>query len=96
MNKKKLFYQSFLQLTSEDDVKRYLRDLLTMPEINEFAERLYVANLLNEGETYINITGKSSMSSTTIARVSKWLKNGRNGYKLVLKRLHHQSIATRL
>jgi TrpR-related protein YerC/YecD len=97
MNKKQLFYQSFLQLKTEDEVKRYLRDLLTIPEINEFAERLYVADMLKSGNTYENIARKTSMSSTTIARVSKWLKNGRDGYSLVLNRLHHhQSSVPRL
>lgn len=97
MNKKKLFYQSFLQLKTEDEAKRYLRDLLTIPEIDEFAERLYVANLLRDGETYERISARTAMSSTTIARVSKWLKNGRRGYSLVLGRLHHdQSLLSRL
>lgn len=97
MNKKKQFYQSFLQLQTEDEVRRYLRDLLSMPEINEFAGRLYVAKMLADKLTYIEIAKKTSMSSTTIARVSKWLKNGRNGYKLILARLHHhQSLDPRL
>ena len=97
MNKKKLFYQSFLQLKTEDEVKRYLRDLLTPQEINEFTERLTVANMLNSRVTYAQITKQTSVSSTTIARINKWLKNGRDGYKLVLGRLHHhQSLPTRL
>lgn len=97
MTKKKLFYQSFLQLETEDEVKRYLRDLLTPQEINEFAERLAVADMLNQKTTYVQISRQTSMSSTTIARVNKWLKNGRDGYKLVLTRLHHhQSSPARL
>lgn len=97
MKKKQLFYQSFLQLETENEVKRYLRDLLSTSEINEFTERLYVASLLNEKMTYVDIAKKTSMSSTTIARISKWLKSGRNGYKLVLSRLHHhQSLSPHL
>ncbi len=94
MKKKKLFYQSFLQLKTESEVKRYLRDLLTQSEIDEFAERLTVANMLNTNLTYEKIIEQTSMSSTTIARINKWLKNGRRGYKLVLSRLHHQSVLT--
>lgn len=97
MTKKQFFYQSFLQLETEDEVKRYLRDLLTPQEINEFAERLVVADLLNQKRTYVQISGQTSVSSTTIARINKWLKNGRDGYKLVLGRLHHhQSSPARL
>lgn len=96
MSKKQLFYNSFLQLQTEDEVRRYLRDLLTSQEIDEFAERLAVADMLNQQMTYVAISNKTSMSSTTIARISKWLKNGRNGYKLVLSRLHHHTTSTRL
>lgn len=97
MKKKQFLYQSFLQLQTEGEAKRYLRDLLTPAEINEFAERLFVAKMLSEKMTYVDIAKKSNASSRTIARVSKWLKNGRNGYTLVLARLHHhQSLRTHL
>lgn len=96
MSKKQFLYNSFLQLQTEDEVRRYLRDLLTTQEIEEFAERLAVANLLNQKLTYVEISKRTSMSSTTIARISKWLKNGRNGYKLVLSRMHHHTSTTRL
>jgi TrpR-related protein YerC/YecD len=89
MNKKTMFYNSFLQLKTEKEVRQYLRDLLTIPEINEFADRLAVADMLNNKVTYTEIVKTTTMSSTTIARISKWLKNGRNGYKLILNRLHH-------
>jgi TrpR-related protein YerC/YecD len=89
MNKQQLFYQSFLQLRTEDEVRKYLRDLLTEAEIAEFTERLYVADLLSGGNTYEAIAQKTNMSSTTIARVSKWLRSGKGGYDLVLDRLHH-------
>ena len=96
MSKNQFFYNSFLQLQTEDEVRRYLRDLLTPQEIDEFTERLAVADMLNQQMTYIEISKKTSMSSTTIARISKWLKNGRNGYKLVLDRLHHHTSTPRL
>lgn len=82
------FYQSFLQLKTQAEVQDYLRDLLTPKEIAEFSERLKVADMLNQKTTYAKIAERTSMSSTTIARVSKWLKNG-TGYKRVLARLHH-------
>jgi TrpR-related protein YerC/YecD len=92
MKKTKFLYQSFLQLKTEDEVKRYLRDLLTEQEISEFADRLNVAKLLSQKTTYAIISKQTSMSSTTIARINKWLKRGCNGYKLVLTRLHHNQL----
>ena len=84
-----MFYNSFLQIITEDEVRRYLRDLLTIQEIDELSERLFVADMLRDGQTYEAIATRTSMSTATIARVSKWLKNGRRGYSLVLGRLHH-------
>lgn len=89
MNKRSYLYQSFLTLQSEAEVKDYLRDLLTDTEINEIAERLQIAKMLNEKRKYSLIESQTEASSRTIARVSKWLKDDGRGYKLVLKRLHH-------
>jgi uncharacterized protein YerC len=36
---------------------------------------------------YTEIEKKTGMSSTTIARVHKWLKEGMGGYQIILKRL---------
>ena len=91
MNKQEFFFQSFLLLETPSEVESYLRDLLTVQEIAEFTERLAVADMLNSGMTYVEIGTKTSMSSTTIARISKWLKGSNNGYRLVLSRLHHLS-----
>lgn len=65
----------------------FLRDLLTEEEIKEFANRFEVAKLLAEKKPYLEIVKSTGMSSTTIARIQKWLTNGMGGYKLVLKRI---------
>lgn len=92
-------YQSFLLLKKEDDVKRFLSDLLTEAEIKEFANRLRVAQLLDSKTPYEAITKETGMSSTTIARIQKWLSGalgGQLGYRLVLDRmnqsLHHHTL----
>ena len=68
--------------------------MLTEAEIKEFTNRWKVARMLNEKISYEKIVKQTGMSSTTIARVQKWLTNGMGGYKLVLKRLavnHHRT-----
>ncbi len=89
MSKRSYLYQSFLTLKTEEEVKDYLRDLLTNIEIDEIADRLQIAKMLNEKRKYSLIEAQTEASSRTIARVSKWLKDDGRGYKLVLKRLHH-------
>ncbi len=43
----------------------------------------------------MEIVSKTGLSSTTVARISKWLKKGMGGYKLMLARLsnHHANPA---
>ena len=97
MNTKRNLYKAILALKTEDECRRFLRDLLTEAEIKEFANRWKVAQMLYKKIPYEIITEKTDMSSTTIARISKWLNNGMGGYKLMLKRLnlnekHHTSL----
>lgn len=85
-------FEAVLLLNNLDEARRFFRDLLTKKELQEFANRWEVAQLLNNKVPYATIEKETGMSSTTIARVQKWLSNGMNGYKLILERLndrHH-------
>ena len=81
--------QAFLSLRTRDEVRAYLRDLLTEAEIDDFAKRFETARLLSLKTSYPSIQKSTGFSTTTIARVSKWLQTGKGGYSLVLNRLHH-------
>lgn len=79
--------RTFLSLKNENESWKFLRDLLTEAEIKEFANRWKVARMLDQKVSYEEIAKETGMSSTTIARVNKWLTNGKGGYKLMLKRV---------
>ncbi len=79
-------YRAALSLRTMEEAKRFFRDLLTETEIKEFAERWKAARLLTRGYSYKRIIEETGMSSTTVARVGRWLKKGTGGYRLVLKR----------
>jgi TrpR-related protein YerC/YecD len=81
-------FQAILALNTEDECKRYLRDLLTEAEIKEFANRWKVAQMLDKKIPYEDIAKETGMSSTTIARISKWLTKGMGGYKFMLQRMN--------
>ena len=83
----KSLYKAILSLQNENECKKFFRDLLTEAEIKEFTNRWRVAQMLNEKVQYEIISKETGMSSTTIARVQKWLTNGMGGYKLVLNKL---------
>ena len=89
LNEKDLnkLYKAIISLSSVQECKDFLRDLLTKTEINEAAMRWKVARLLSEGSTYIEIEKITGLNSTTVARVHKWLKKGRGGYSEMLKNI---------
>jgi len=82
-----ILLKAVLSLKNENESWKFLRDLLTEPEIKEFANRWRVARMLDQKISYEEIEEETGMSSTTIARVNKWLTKGKGGYKLMLKRL---------
>lgn len=88
---KKTLIKAILALETTDEAKRFLRDLLTEKEIEEFSKRLLTAELLSQNVPYSQIEYQTGFSSTTIARVSKWLNSSENGYKQVIAKLHHHN-----
>jgi TrpR-related protein YerC/YecD len=89
-NTKNLF-RAILSLKDEKEAQKFFRDLLTESEIKEFANRWKVAQMLDKKVRYEIIAKETGMSSTTIARINKWVQNGMGGYKLMLKRLKNKS-----
>ena len=85
--------KAILKLKTVDEGRRFFRDLLTEDELSEFGNRWLAARLLDKGVSYTKISDRTRLSSTTIARVSKWLNKGMNGYKLVLNRISHHNHA---
>jgi len=83
--------KAILDLKNINEAKRFFRDLLTEQEIIGFGKRWRTANMLSEKIPYPIIEKQTGLSSTTIARVSKWLNKGMGGYKLILQRLHHHN-----
>ncbi len=87
-------FQAILELKTLGEARRFFRDLLTEPEILEFANRWKVAQMLSKNIAYSKIEKQTKMSTTTIARVSKWLNKGMNGYKLMIERVAHHHLAS--
>lgn len=85
----KALFTAILELKTLGEAKQFFRDLLTDEEIIEFAKRWQVAQMLDAEIPYVEIQKKTGLSSTTVARISKWLKGGMGGYRLMLERLSH-------
>jgi len=82
-------FSVILQLKNEKEAKKFFRDLLTEAELIEFGKRWQATQMLNNKVPYSEIVEKTGLSSTTVARISKWLKKGMGGYRLMLTRISH-------
>jgi len=76
-------------LRGESEVRQFLEDLFTEREMTELSRRWQAAQMLNRKISYTVISNKTGLSSTTVARVSKSLKNGTGGYRLLLDRVQN-------
>lgn len=80
--------RALLSPRTEEEMRRLLADLCTPAEIRTLAERWHVARLLEAGQlTYREIHDATGVSTTTIVRVARFLKQEpHHGYRLALDR----------
>lgn len=88
--------KAVLALKNINEAECFLRDLMTQSEIQEFSNRLEAARLLSKDVQYNAIIENTGLSSTTIARISKWLKGPLGGYRLILSRINHHSNSSKI
>ena len=79
--------RAMLALKNEEEAYRFLEDVLTIQEMKSVTQRLEVAVMLRNKETYQEIVRQTGASTTTIGRVNRTLQYGADGYGLVLERL---------
>ena len=63
-------FAAILSLESAEECRCFFEDLCTIKELNAMAQRLEVAVLLKQGETFNNIVEKTGASTATISRVN--------------------------
>ncbi len=85
-------YRAILSLESEDECRRFFKDLCTIAELRAMEQRYDVAVLLDQGLVYSDILERTGASSATISRVNKALNYGEEGYKDVLRHMREQDL----
>lgn len=83
----KVLVKALMEATTQEQVQALLVDLCTSREISDMAQRLQVAQMLDEGCPYAEVQRVTGASSTTVSRVSKFLNGDVGGYRWVLDRL---------
>lgn len=77
-------YEAICRVDNIEDAKNFLDDLLSAQELESLSARVRAAKMLMNGMTYIEVTKETNISSATLARINKCIKNGK-GYNKILK-----------
>ncbi len=80
-------FEAIMCLKTQEECYRFFEDICTANELHAISQRLQVAKMLSEGNTYTDIESKTKASAATISRVNKSLLYGSDGYKLVLDKI---------
>jgi TrpR-related protein YerC/YecD len=65
---------------------RFLRDLCTLRELRDLAQRWQIVGLLDAGHHYAEISRETGASTATVTRIAQWLHHGTGGYREALAR----------
>jgi TrpR-related protein YerC/YecD len=76
-------FDTILKLRTREDCAAFFADLCTEKEVENMAERLAAARMLLEGKTYLQVIEAVDISSATLSRVSRCVRNG-TGYTRML------------
>lgn len=79
-------FETILDLDGVGEAERFFRDLCTMGELHDMAQRWAVARMLDEGLHYADISRRTGASTATITRIASWLNHGEGGYRAALDR----------
>jgi TrpR-related protein YerC/YecD len=85
-------FQAVLSLKDLEECYAFFDDLCTINEIQSLAQRLDVARMLREGNTYHKIETETGASTATISRVKRCLNFGNDTYEMVLERIKTEEI----
>ncbi len=80
-------YTAVACLETRDEVKKFLRDLLTESERIMIGRRILIAQKLLRDVSYDEIIRELKVGKDTIMRVHRWLSNEPSGYEETIRKL---------
>jgi TrpR-related protein YerC/YecD len=86
-------FEAILSLDEIGGTERFFRDLCTLTELRDMAQRWAVVRLLDAGLHYAEISRQTGASTATITRIASWLNHGEGGYRSMLDKLNATSRA---
>ena len=80
-------YAAILQVQTVGEVESFFFDLCTPAELEGIVDRWRVAQMLVRKMPYRQIAAETNFSTATIVRVARFLNNGNDGYRTIMRRL---------
>jgi TrpR-related protein YerC/YecD len=80
-------FEAILSLKDAKECYTFFEDICTVNELLSLSQRLEVAKMLRNHNTYLEIAEKSGASTATISRVNRSLNYGNDGYDMVFSRI---------
>lgn len=88
----KEFCEALSVLKTPQEIMNFITDLLTQQETIMLAKRIKIAKLLLEGKNYRDIENLLKIGHGTVARVSYWLAEGGEGFRLIAERTKKEKL----
>ena len=80
-------FAAIAALQDPNECEAFLNDLCTPQELDALAGRWQVARLLDREVPYRAIYEQTGVSTATVTRVARVLRDGDSGYQILLERL---------
>lgn len=81
-------FDAVLSLETKEDCYTFFKDLCTMKELNDMAQRFVAGCMLLDGKTYEQIVKTAEISTATISRINRCIQNGEGGYLMCKERIN--------
>lgn len=82
-------FDTIISLKTREECYMFFEDACTVKEMLDIAQRLEVAKMLADKQSYVQIAKETGMSTATISRVNRCLMYGAGGYRLALDRMEN-------
>ncbi len=80
-------FNAIMTLEDTEETEHFFRDLCTLNELRDMAQRWAVVRMLDSGMHYAEISRTTGASTATITRIASWLNHVEGGYRAMLDKL---------
>lgn len=80
-------YEIINLLKNVDEIKFFLKDILTPAELRMLKRRWHIAVLLSEGFDIREVAYRSKTSTQTVSKIKQVIEEGRGGIEIAISRM---------